>query len=62
MNIGGDYYLVEFYLKDRFITEDTLLVYWNNVEKAAKEYAKREDFKYDKIKPHFLREQTGDEI
>ena len=62
MNIGGDYYLVEFYLNNKFITEDILLVHWNNIERAAKKYAENEGFNYDKIKSHFIGEQTGDEI
>jgi len=62
MNIGGDYYLIEFYNEDKFVTEDTLLVYWNDTVKAAERYAERNNIKYTKIKTHFLREQSGDEI
>lgn len=62
MNVGGSYYLIEFYLYDQFITEEVLLVYWNDTERAAKDYAERNEIKYDKIKTHFIRKQTGDEI
>jgi len=62
MNIGGDYYLIEFYKDDVFITEKLLLVYWNDSESAAKRYAEYNDFEYDRIKTHFIREQSGDEI
>lgn len=62
MNVGGDYYLIEFFKDDVFITEQVLLVHWNNTERAAEEYAKERNFKYTSTKTHYIREQFGDEI
>jgi len=62
MNIGGDYYLIEFYNNDKFITEEVLVVHWNDIDGTAKEHAKWNNFEYTSIKSHFIKEQSGDEI